>query len=123
VGPSSSYRHHFEVQDYASVALRAHTLRFGARVRTVLLQDASSQTFNGNFLFSGGPALRLCMGSLTGSVRLAQTPPSDGTRSSSAEVSLLPGFRRQSTQKQGVFISRKDRSPIDGGAGYNFDLR
>src|ERR1700730_7335205 len=59
VGPSSSYRHHFEVQDYASVSLRAHTLKFGARVRTVLLQDASSQTFNGNFLFAGGPALRL----------------------------------------------------------------
>jgi carboxypeptidase family protein len=59
VGPSSSHRHHFEVQDYASISLRAHTLRFGARVRTALLKDASAQTFNGNFVFAGGSAPRL----------------------------------------------------------------
>jgi hypothetical protein len=59
VGPSSSHRHQFEVQDYLSVSNRAHTLRFGARVRTVLLNDTSSQTFNGNFLFAGGSAPRL----------------------------------------------------------------
>ena len=59
VGPSSSHRHHFEVQDYASMSLGAHTMRFGARVRTVLLKDASTQTFNGNFVFAGGSAPRL----------------------------------------------------------------
>jgi hypothetical protein len=59
VGPSSGNRHHFEAQDYASISLRAHTLRFGARVRTVLLKDVSAQTFNGNFVFAGGSAPRL----------------------------------------------------------------
>jgi hypothetical protein len=59
VGPSSSHRHHLEMGDYLSVSHRAHTFRFGARVRTVLLNDASSQTFNGNFLFAGGSAPRL----------------------------------------------------------------
>ena len=59
VGPSSSHRHHFEVQDYASISLRAHTLRFGARVRTVFLKDASAQTFNGDFVFAGGSGPRL----------------------------------------------------------------
>jgi hypothetical protein len=59
VGPSSTHRDNFEVQDYVSVSNRAHTLRFGARVRAVLLNDVSSQTFNGNFLFAGGSAPRL----------------------------------------------------------------
>jgi hypothetical protein len=56
VGPSSSDLHHFELQDNLSISHREHILRFGARVRTVLLKDASTQTFNGNFLFAGGSA-------------------------------------------------------------------
>src|ERR1700730_17090354 len=56
VGPSSSHLHRFELRDELSISNREHVLRFGARVRTVLLKDASSQTFNGNFLFAGGSA-------------------------------------------------------------------
>jgi hypothetical protein len=62
VGPSSGHRHNFEMQDYVSESNRAHTLRFGGRVRTVVLKDTSSQTFNGNFLFAGGFAPRLDAG-------------------------------------------------------------
>jgi hypothetical protein len=59
IGPSHTSQNRFEILNYVSVSRRTHVIRFGARVRTILLSDISSQNFNGNFIFAGGLAPRL----------------------------------------------------------------
>lgn len=59
IGPSHTSQNRFEILNYTSVSRRTHVIRFGARVRTILLSDTSSQNFNGNFIFAGGLAPRL----------------------------------------------------------------
>jgi hypothetical protein len=48
--------HHYEAQNYTTRAAKAHTWRFGARVRAVSIVDASEQNFNGTYLFGGAYA-------------------------------------------------------------------
>jgi len=59
VGPSRTHQNRFDILNYTSLSMQAHVLRFGARVRTTVLRDTSSQNFNGNFVFAGGLAPRL----------------------------------------------------------------
>jgi hypothetical protein len=59
VGPSRTDQNRFEILNYTSLSMPSHVFRFGARLRTTLLSDTSSQSFNGNFIFAGGPAPRL----------------------------------------------------------------
>jgi len=59
VGPSRAHQNRLELLNYTSLSLRAHVFRLGARVRATRLDDASSENFNGNFIFAGGVAPRL----------------------------------------------------------------
>ncbi len=55
-GYPSSYdlQNYVELQNYTSVNWGAHTTKFGARVRTSIVDDSSPQNFNGEYAFLGG---------------------------------------------------------------------
>jgi len=55
-GKHDYIHHHYEAQNYTTKAAKAHTWRFGARVRAVSIVDASEQNFNGTYLFGGAYA-------------------------------------------------------------------
>jgi hypothetical protein len=48
--------HHYEVQNYTTVASGAHAWKFGVRLRAVSIFDTSEQNFNGTYTFGGGYA-------------------------------------------------------------------
>ncbi len=48
--------HHYEVQNYTTVAAGAHTWKFGVRLQAVSMWDTSEQNFNGAYTFGGGYA-------------------------------------------------------------------
>ena len=45
--------HHYEVQNYTTVAAGAHAWKFGVRIRAVSIWDTSEQNFNGSYTFGG----------------------------------------------------------------------
>ena len=59
-GPANSayqyIHHHYEFQNYLTIAGGAHTWKLGIRVRAVSIQDASSQNFDGTYTFGGAYA-------------------------------------------------------------------
>jgi hypothetical protein len=59
VGPSRTRQNRFEILNYTSLSRTTHVLKFGGKIRSTSLGDASSQNFNGNFIFAGGLAPRL----------------------------------------------------------------
>jgi hypothetical protein len=59
VGPSRTHQNRFEILNYTSLSRGTHVLKFGGKIRSTSLSDASSQNFNGNFIFAGGLAPRL----------------------------------------------------------------
>ncbi len=54
IGLSSNTEDDWEVQNYTSLALGAHAVKAGFRVRGSLIHDISPQNFGGTFTFSGG---------------------------------------------------------------------
>jgi hypothetical protein len=56
LGNTYDQTHHFELQNYTSITLGAHTVRFGGRFRRNSDQSNSPQGFNGQFIFNGGIA-------------------------------------------------------------------
>ena len=54
VGRSYDLQKHFELQNYTSIAQGAHSLKFGARIRSVVTDDFSPQNFGGTFQFASG---------------------------------------------------------------------
>jgi hypothetical protein len=59
-GPANSIyqyiHHHYEVQNYLTIAEHAHTWKLGVRLRAVSIQDTSSQNFDGTYSFGGAYA-------------------------------------------------------------------
>lgn len=59
-GPANSayqyIHHHYEFQNYLTIAGGAHTWKLGIRVRAVSIQDRSTQNFDGTFSFGGAYA-------------------------------------------------------------------
>ncbi len=51
---SYDLQNYFELQNYTSVTWGTHTTKFGARIRTTLLDDSSPRGFNGTYSFLGG---------------------------------------------------------------------
>ncbi len=49
----------WEIQNYTTRSLGAHTLKFGVRLRTASVSDLSPQNFGGTFTFGGGFAPQL----------------------------------------------------------------
>ncbi|MBV9507380.1 MAG: TonB-dependent receptor, partial [Acidobacteriia bacterium] len=54
LGNTYDHTHHFELQNYTTLTLGTHTIRFGGRVRRDSDQNNNPQGFNGQFIFSGG---------------------------------------------------------------------
>lgn len=54
VGHSFTNQDRWELQNYTSLSLGAHMLRFGVRLRTNSLYDNSPRNFGGTFVFGGG---------------------------------------------------------------------
>lgn len=48
--------HHYELQNYLTIAQRAHTWKLGVRLRAVSIQDTSSSNFDGTYTFGGAYA-------------------------------------------------------------------
>lgn len=59
IGLASNRQTDWELQNYTSLALGAHSVKFGVRVRASTISDYSPQNFGGTFTFAGGiaPAL------------------------------------------------------------------
>lgn len=55
VGLSFNDEDRFELQNYTTLALNTHSLKFGARLRHVSLKDRSENNFAGTFTFAGVP--------------------------------------------------------------------
>jgi hypothetical protein len=51
-GTISQVIDHYELQNYTQIALRRHTIKFGARLREVTDDDNATAGFNGTFFFS-----------------------------------------------------------------------
>jgi hypothetical protein len=56
VGRSSNQQDRWELHNSTSLALGAHGVKFGIRLRGVQLRDISPRNFGGTFTFAGGPA-------------------------------------------------------------------
>ena len=52
IGRSSNSQDHYEIQNYTSMALGNHFIRFGGRVRTTAETDSQISGFNGTYSFS-----------------------------------------------------------------------
>ncbi|HVF44452.1 MAG TPA: carboxypeptidase regulatory-like domain-containing protein [Pyrinomonadaceae bacterium] len=59
VGLSFNNQDNFELQNYTSWTVGAHSLKAGARLRADRLRDVSQQNFAGTFTFAGGAAPQL----------------------------------------------------------------
>jgi opacity protein-like surface antigen len=67
-------------------------------------------------------ALSFLMGSFRGSVLLAQTPTSDGTRPGSTEITVFAGISAPvNHESKGFGLDVKTGTPIGGRASYNFN--
>ena len=56
-GSNQDTENHYEFQDYVSMGLGKNTLKFGVRIRDVSQTSASTQGFNGTFLFQSNTPL------------------------------------------------------------------
>src|SRR5579863_3056535 len=56
-GSNHDTENHYEFQDYVSMGLGKNTLKFGVRIRDVTQTSASTQGFNGTFLFQSNTPL------------------------------------------------------------------
>jgi hypothetical protein len=59
IGNYSFTRSEGELRDYATVTTRAHTIKFGARLRWAHISDIAPTNFGGTFTFVGGSAPQL----------------------------------------------------------------
>jgi len=59
VGRSYDLQKHFEFQNYTSIAQGAHSLKFGARIRSIVVDDYAPQNFGGSFSFASGVGVPL----------------------------------------------------------------
>lgn len=53
IGKAANTQNRFEVTNITSLAMRMHAIKFGARVRTVGINDFSPNNFGGTWVFSG----------------------------------------------------------------------
>ncbi|MDT5262081.1 MAG: hypothetical protein QOC61_1085 [Acidobacteriota bacterium] len=93
VGNSSSQTSRWELTNTTTQAHGVHSLKFGARVRGVNVQDTSENNFNGTFTFGGGSAVQLDANNQV----VFQTDPATGRPVPVfTQVTSLERFRRTS---------------------------
>jgi hypothetical protein len=71
-GEGSSQEDRYELQNYTSLTLNKHLLKFGGRLRGVSLSDRSTQNYNGTFTFTSLDAYRITLQGLQGGLSMAQ---------------------------------------------------
>jgi len=54
VGRAYDLQKRFELQNYTSMAMGTHSLKFGGRIRTIMTDDFSPSNFGGTFQFASG---------------------------------------------------------------------
>lgn len=54
IGHSTDTENHYELQNYTTVSVGAHTWKFGVRTRAVTINNFSYQNFGGSYFFTGG---------------------------------------------------------------------
>jgi len=72
IGESSSNEDRYELQNYTSLTLHKHMLKFGGRLRDVSLSDRSTQNYNGTFTFTSLDAYRITLEGLQDGLSLAE---------------------------------------------------
>jgi hypothetical protein len=72
IGEGFSHEDRYELQNYTSLTLNNHLLRFGARLRGVSLSDRSTQNYNGTFTFTSLDAYRITLQGLQDGLRMAE---------------------------------------------------
>jgi len=72
IGFSSTRQDHYELQNYTSMALGNHFVRFGGRLRTTAETDNLGQNFNGTFSFSSLDSYQRTQRVLAQNLTLAQ---------------------------------------------------
>jgi hypothetical protein len=85
--------HHYEVQNYTTIAAGKHAWKFGIRLRAVDIQDTSKQNFNGAYTFGGAYAPVLNPDNtplIPGVVCQANAPAAQGC----ATISSIEQYRR-----------------------------
>ena len=65
VGSNFTNEDRLEIQNYSTLTIKKHTLRFGGRLRNVRLKDYSESNFNGTFTFGGRPPVFNAVGQVT----------------------------------------------------------
>jgi outer membrane receptor protein involved in Fe transport len=109
VGRSSNTSQRYEFQDNTSIAHRAHTFRFGARVRHETLSDDSPANFGGTFTFFGVAAAPLL-----DAANNAVLDPSTGL-AKTAPIGSLEQYRR-TLLFQGMGLPAAQIRALGGGA-------
>ncbi len=92
VGLHDYIHHHYEVQNYTSIAAGKHAWKFGARLRAVDIQDSSRQNFNGAYTFGGAYAPVLGADNLPVVAGIVCQPNSPAT--GCATISSIEQYRR-----------------------------
>jgi len=72
IGEGSSHEDRYELQNYTSLTLNKHMLRFGGRLRGVSLADRSTQNYNGTFTFTSLDAYGITLQGLQNGLTMAQ---------------------------------------------------
>jgi hypothetical protein len=72
IGEGSSREDRYELQNYTSLTLKKHALKFGARLRGVSLADRSTQNYNGTFTFTSLDAYRITLEGLQNGLTMGQ---------------------------------------------------
>ncbi|MES1258421.1 MAG: hypothetical protein ABUS51_08320, partial [Acidobacteriota bacterium] len=84
--------HHYEVQNYTTIASGRHAVKFGIRLRAVDIQDTSRQNFNGAYTFGGAyaPVLDAANMPVSPGIVCQANAPSAGC----ATISSIEQYRR-----------------------------
>lgn len=72
IGEGSSHEDRYELQNYTSLTLHKHMLKFGGRLRDVSLSDRSTQNYNGTFTFTSLGAYRITLQGLQDGLSMAE---------------------------------------------------
>jgi hypothetical protein len=72
IGEGFSHEDRYELQNYTSLTLNKHLLKFGGRLRGVSLSDRSTQNYNGTFTFTSLDAYRITLQGLQNGLTMAQ---------------------------------------------------
>ncbi|HYW71386.1 MAG TPA: carboxypeptidase regulatory-like domain-containing protein, partial [Pyrinomonadaceae bacterium] len=120
IGKAANSQDRFEITNITSLALRTHAIKFGARMRTVKINDFSPNNFGGSWTFSGTRTLSNPEG-LTSIEAYQITEQGLSTGLTGAQIRLLGGGATQFSINTGN--PKADVSQFDFGGFAQDDWR